>query len=97
MTNLSTNPIVQAFVFDLDENVVNVDTVAKDETVIDFINPVNNALERVMFHDIDDSNTVGEILYVPGYHKEGEMYTKDEYEMEDIEELYEWVLIDMLP
>ena len=95
MTELNYTDSIQAFIDDLDENIVKVDTPTKDETIIDFINPVNSALERVMIHDIDDNNTVGEILYVPGYHKVGEMYTKDEYALDDMDELYEWVLLDL--
>ena len=59
MTNQHNNPTIQAFVDDLDENVVftdiheGVDGLGKayHDTVLDIINPVTGAHEQVLFSE----------------------------------------------
>jgi hypothetical protein len=93
MTTQNYHNTIQPLVFDLDENVVSM-VELKRETIIDFINPVTGSMERVVFNHPNGNGQVEEVLYVPGYHKVGAIYTKDEYEMQDLEELYEWILIE---
>ena len=69
---------------------------SKDQTIIDFNNPLSNHKERVVITHFDGKGKIDEILYIPAYHKVGEMYTKDEYEMEDLEELYHWIDLPMI-
>ena len=92
MTAQNYNNTIQPLVIDLDENVIEI-IESKLDTVIDFINPVTSSLERVVFTHPEGSDTVEQVLYVPGYHKVGEMYTGEEYEMEDLEDLYDWILM----
>ena len=92
---MNFNNTIQPLFNDLDENIVNVEE-TKHETIVDFINPLSNHKERVVFTHLDGNGKIDEILYIPAYHKEGEMYTKEEYEMEDLEELYLWIELPMI-
>lgn len=94
MTNNNYYNTILPFIQDLDENIVNEDE-QRMETTIDFINPVSNVLERVVFTHVKAySDQIEQVLYIPAYHKIGEMYTNDEFEMVDLQELYDFILID---
>ena len=64
------------------------------KTIVDFINPCNGQVERVVFEHPSGDGKIESILYVPSYFKDGEMYTKDEYDMEDLNELNKYIFID---
>ena len=90
--NTYFNTIVP-FVQDLDENIVSqrsVDTVESSTTTIDFINPVTSSTDRVIFEG-RDPNTVEGIYYVIGY---ADDKINEELIMEDLNDLYDFILID---
>ncbi len=96
MTNKHNNPIIQTLVDDLDENVVFTDileyvdgngTTCQD-TVLDIINPVTGAHEQVVF------NEWGSGLLDIFYYIDGNEEASDEIVVADLEELYEWILIE---
>ena len=99
MTNITTNPIVQAFVSDLDENIVfkelheGVDGygVEYGEIVLDFINPVTGSVDQVQFEMCGQYDTVRRIFYIIDSNK---AKIHEELEMEDLNDLYEFILMD---
>ena len=93
MTTLNYNNTIQPLISDLDENIIN-EIEQRVETIVDFVNPVTGSTERVIFEHPNGNGKIEQVLYVPGYHKIGEMYTKEEYIMEDLQDLYEFILID---
>ncbi len=94
MTNTIYNFQILDFITDLDENITN--TVVFDDgddgemTTFDFINPVTGSLDTVSFFEDFDSHP---IIYVPNF-SEGRGYGKDQLEIADLDELYEFILID---
>ena len=94
MTNPIYNSQVSTFMTDLDENISN--TVVWDDgddgesTTCEFINPVAGSLDTVSFFEDFDSHP---IIYVPNF-SEGRGYGKDQIEIADLDELYEFILIE---
>lgn len=96
MTNQHNNPIIQALVSDLDENVVSTERhegidgfgVAYHDTVLDIINPVTGAHEQVVFNEWG-SGLLDIFYYVGGNEKTG-----DEIVVADLDELYDFILIE---
>lgn len=94
MTNTIYNFQILDFITDLDENITN--TVVWDDgddgemTTFDFINPITGSLDTVSFFEDFDSHP---IIYVPNF-SEGRGYGKDQLEIADLDELYEFILID---
>ena len=99
MTNITTNPIVQAFVSDLDENIVFTELhegvdgygVEYGEIVLDFINPVTGSVDQVQFEMCGQYETLSRIFYIIDSSK---AKIHEELEMEDLNDLYEFILID---
>ena len=81
MTNLYPNPIVLAFISDLDENIVfkdvwagvSLDGVAYRDIHIDFINPVTGSVDQAQFEMSDDYELLRLDLYEPGTGPEGQV------------------------
>jgi hypothetical protein len=94
MTNTIYNFQILDFITDLDENITN--TVVFDDgddgemTTFDFINPVTGSLDTVSFFEDFDSHP---IIYVPNF-SEARGYGKDQLEIADLDELYDFILID---
>ena len=99
MTNITTNPIVQAFVSDLDENIVFTELhegvdgygVEYGEIVLDFINPVTGSVDQVQFEMCGQYETLSRIFYIIDSNK---AKIHEELEMEDLNDLYEFILMD---
>lgn len=94
-----TNPIVQNFVTDLDENIVFKElftgevagmNVRYGDIHIDFINPVTGSVDQVQFELCEHYETLHRIFYVIDSSKGG----TEELEMENLNELYDFVLMD---
>ena len=93
MTNNTYYNTILPFIQDLDENIVSsrsLDTNEHSTTTIDFINPVTSSTDRVIFEG-RDPNTVEGIYYVIGY---SEDRTNEELIMENLSDLYEFILMD---
>ena len=98
MTNLYPNPIVQAFISDLDENIVFKDVgygadngVPYHDIYIDFINPVTGSVDQVQFELCEKYETIYRIFYIIDSNKDK---IHEELEMEDLNDLYDFILID---
>lgn len=94
MTNTIYNFQILSFITDLHENISNT-TVFDDGddgemTTFDFINPVTGSLDTVSFFEDYDSHP---IIYVPNF-SEARGYGKDQLEIADLDELYDFILID---
>jgi len=92
MTTQNYNNTILPLVLDLDENVINI-IEKKHDTIIDLINPVTGSTERVIFEHPNGNGKIEQVLYVPDYHDELVVF-KEEYIMEDLNDLYEFILID---
>ena len=98
MTNLYPNPIVQAFISDLDENIVfkdvwagvSLDGVPYRDIHIDFINPVTGSICQAQF-EMSDSYELLRIFYIIDSNK---AKVHEELEMEDLNDLYDFILMD---
>ena len=93
MTNNNYFNTIQPLVSDLDENIisnVSVDTVNGSTTTITFHNPVTGLTDRAIFEG-QDPNDIQSIYYVIGYSIDR---INEELIMEDLEDLYEFILID---
>ena len=94
MTNTIYNFQILSFITDLDENIIN--TVVFDDgddgemTTFDFVNPVTGSLDTVSFFEDFDTHP---IIYLPNY-SEGQKSFKDQVEIADLNELYEFILIE---
>jgi hypothetical protein len=99
MPNSLTNPTVQAFIADLDENIVfkelhtGVDGfgVAYGDIHLDFINPVTGSVDQVQFEMCEHYETLHRIFYVIDSSK---VKIHEELEMENLQDLYDFVLMD---
>ena len=99
MTEITTNPTVQAFVSDLDENIVfkelhegvNGFGVPYGEIVLDFINPVTGSVDQVQFEMCRQHETLYRIFYVIDSNK---AKIHEELQMEDLNDLYDFILIE---
>ena len=93
MTNNTYYNTIQPLVSDLDENIisnVSVDTVDGSTTTIDFHNPVTGWTDRVIFEG-QDPNDVQSIYYVIAYSIDR---INEELIMDDLEDLYDFILMD---
>ena len=98
MTNPLTNPTVQAFISDLDENIVfkelhqGVDGfgVHYGEIHMDFVNPVTGSVDQVQFDMCDQYETLRSIFYVIDSSKGN----TEELEMESLNDLYDFILME---
>tara|TARA_B100000131_G_C17701412_1_gene444848 strand:+ start:193 stop:552 length:360 start_codon:yes stop_codon:yes gene_type:complete len=98
MTNSYPNPIVQAFISDLDENIVfkdvwadvSSDGVPYRDIHIDFINPVTGSICQAQFEMSDDYELL-RIFYIVDSNK---AKIHEELEMEDLNDLYDFILMD---
>ena len=99
MTNLYPNPTVQAFISDLDENIVFKDVwagvslngVPYRDIHIDFINPVTGSVDQVQFELCEKYETLQRIFYIIDSNKDK---VHEELEMEDLNDLYDFILIE---
>ncbi len=97
-SDLFPNQTVQNFVTDLDENIVfkelhtGVDGfgVAYGDIHIDFVNPVTGSVDQVQFEMCEHYETLRRIFYVIDSSKGG----TEELEMENLNDLYDFVLMD---
>ena len=98
MPELYPNSTVQAFLDDLDENVVfkdvwadvSPDGVPYRDIHIDFINPVTGSVDQAQF-ELTDSYDLLRIFYIVDSNK---AKVHEELEMEDLNDLYDFILID---
>ena len=98
MPELYPNPTVQAFLNDLDENVVfkdvwagvSPDGVPYRDIHVDFINPVTGAVDQAQF-EMSDSYELLRIFYIVDSNKDK---IHEELEMEDLNDLYDFILIE---
>ena len=93
MTNNNYYNTIQPLVSDLDENIisnVSIDTVDGSTTTITFHNPVTGSTDRAIFEG-ENPNDIQSIFYVVGYSMDR---INEELIMEDLEDLYEFILID---
>ena len=94
MTNTIYNFQILSFITDLHENITN--TVVFDDgddgemTTFDFLNPVTGSLDTVSFFENYDTHP---IIYLPNY-TVGQKSFKDQVEIADLNELYDFILID---
>ena len=97
MTNQYSNPLVQALVDDLDENIVSVVANSGNMT-IDLINPVTGTLDQVNLSMCDSHEFIFDMSYTidtqgtdvaNGIREETLTVTID-----TLEDLYEWILIE---
>ena len=99
MTNTINNPIVQAFISDLDENIVSKEVhfgtdwcgVPYNDVVFDIINPVTGATEQVEFEMCVNNERLDRIFYVVD---DNEEVGRELLEMEDLNDLYDFILMD---
>ena len=98
MTNITTNPIVQAFISDLDENIVFKELhhglafgVPYGDLVIDFINPVTGVVDQVMFEMCEHYERLDRIFYIVDSNGDK---IHEQLEMEDLNDLYDFILMD---
>ena len=97
MPNLYPNLTVQAFIDDLDENIVFKDVwadvdgygVPYRDIHIDFINPVTGSVDQAQF-EMSDDYELHRIFYIVDFF--GKM--PELLEMEDLNDLYDFILID---
>mgnify|MGYP005661290893 CR=1 FL=1 len=94
MTNENYNYQTTSFTTDLDENIS--ETVVWDDgddgemTTFYFHNPVTGSIDTVSFFEDYDTHP---IIYLPNY-TVGQKSFKDQVEIADLEELYEFILIE---
>lgn len=99
MTNPLTNPIIQAFISDLDENIVFTEQhegvdgygVHYNELFLDFVNPVTGSVDQVQFETCGHNGDVRRIFYIIDSNK---AKIHEELEMEDLNDLYDFILMD---
>ena len=93
MTNNNYYNTIQPLVSDLDENIisnVSIDTVDGSTTTITFHNPVTGSTDRAIFEG-QDPNNIQSIYYVIAY-SVGRI--NEQLIMDDLDELYEFILIE---
>ena len=106
MTNIFENPlfntadeaVIQAFISDLDENIVfkeahegyNQDGILYNELVLDFINPVTGSVDQVQFEVACDQFDM-RIFYIIDSNKDK---IHEELQMEDLNDLYDFILME---
>ena len=93
MTNNNYYNTIQPLVSDLDENIisnVSIDTVDGSTTTITFHNPVTGSTDRAIFEG-ENPNDIQSIYYVIAY-SVGRI--NEQLIMDDLDELYEFILIE---
>ena len=94
MTNENYNKQTTAFFTDLDENIIKFDLWDDendgDMTTFSFRNPVSGSVDTVSFFEDYDTHP---IVYVPNY-SVGRMGLEDQIEIADLNELYDFILIE---
>ena len=106
MTNIFENPlfntadeaVIQAFISDLDENIVfkeahegcDSNGIEYNELVLDFVNPVTGSVDQVQFEVACDQFAM-RIFYIVDSNKDK---IHEELEMEDLNDLYDFILIE---
>lgn len=94
MTNQNYNNQITSFITDLDENISNKvvwdDGDDGESTTFYFTNPVTGSLDTVSFYEDFDSHP---IIYVPN-DSAGQNNAEDHLEIADLDELYDFILID---
>ena len=98
MTDITNNPIVLAFINDLDENIVFKELhhglafgVPYGDLVIDFVNPVTGVVDQVQFEMCEHYERLDRIFYIIDSNK---VKIHEELEMENLSDLYEFILMD---
>ena len=94
MTNQYPNPLVQALVDDLDENIVSIDQ-GNGNMTIDFINPVTGTLDQVNLSMCDSHEFIFDMDYT--IDTEGRDRSSPEpftTPVSDLDDLYDWILIE---
>ena len=94
MTNNIYNEQIIAFATDLDENISETVVWSDDNdgemTTFYFHNPVTGSVDTVSFFEDYDTHP---IIYVPNY-SVGRTSWKDQVEVADLDELYDFILIE---
>ena len=96
--NTADKATIQAFISDLDENIVfkeaheGVDGfgIEYNELVLDFINPVTGSVDQVTFEVASDQVDM-RIFYIIDSNK---AKVHEELQMEDLNDLYDFILIE---
>ena len=100
--NLLFNPqheaVIQAFMSDLDENIVfkeaheghSLEGIDYNELVLDFVNPVTGAVDQVTF-EVTSEHVDMRIFYIIDSNK---AKIHEELEMEGLSDLYDFILIE---
>ena len=96
--NTADEATIQAFISDLDENIVfkeahegqSLDGIEYNELVLDFINPVTGSVDQVQFEVACDQFAM-RIFYIIDSNKDK---VHEELEMENLNDLYEFILMD---
>jgi hypothetical protein len=94
MTNQYSNPLVQALVDDLDENIVSIVANSGNMT-IDLINPVTGTLDQVNLSMCDSHEFIFDMSYtidVEGRDRSSPEPVK--VAVVDLNDLYDWILIE---
>jgi hypothetical protein len=94
MTNENYQSQTLAFFSDIDENIISFDLDNDDNdgemTTFYFHNPVTGSVDTVSFFEDYDTHP---IVYLPNY-SVGRKSFKDQVEVADLDELYEFILIE---
>jgi hypothetical protein len=96
--NTADEATVQAFISDLDENIVfkeahegcDSNGVEYNELVLDFINPVTGSVDQVQFEVACDQFDM-RIFYIIDSNKDK---IHEELQMEDLDDLYDFILME---
>ncbi len=94
MPNQHSNPLVQALVDDLDENIISI-TQGNGNMTIDFINPVTGSHDKVSLSMCDSHEFIFEMDYT--IDTEGrDRSSPDPFTtpVVNLDDLYEWILIE---
>jgi hypothetical protein len=92
MTTSNYNNTILPLINDLDENIIK-NRETRHHTTIDFVNPVTGSLERVVFEHPNGNGMIQQIVYIPTYHTSGIIFNHS-YVMEDLNDLYDFILIE---
>ena len=96
--NTANEATIQAFISDLDENIVfkeahegyDHDGILYNELVLDFINPVTGSVDQVTFEAACDQFDM-RIFYIIDSNKDK---IHEELQMEDLNDLYDFILME---
>ena len=96
--NTADEATIQAFISDLDENIVfkeahegcDSNGIEYNELVLDFVNPVTGSVDQVQFEVACDQHAM-RIFYIIDSNKDK---IHEELEMEDLNDLYDFILME---